>query len=393
MEKSNMTSLLYLHNISSSLKRLNALNQKNRSNRVALLVLLLVMFAAAVFSLTVVASGITRNPGADGTAKFAGAISDGQESVVADDPRLGVPGTLLADSSMLSDQKAGSLLIFPVYTSRASFSNLENTRVSITNIDPERSASIHLFLVDGATCSVSDAYICLTASQTASFLMADLDPGITGYIIAVAVDANGCPTIFNGLIGDVYVKFATVHAANLGAVAVAGLPGLNKGECNTSSTTAQLNFDGVSYNMLPRVVAADNLLDRASRNEMLLILDRIGGDLTTGAARLGPVFGLLFDDAETPLSFSFNPDLCQFRAMITNGFPRTTPRYDQVIPAGRSGWMKLWSFNDAALIGALINFNPNHTSSSGAFNQGHNLHTLTLTNTAALTIPVFPPAC
>jgi hypothetical protein len=34
-------------------------------------------------------------------------------------------------------------------------------------------------------------------------------------------------------------------------------------------------------------------------------------------------------------------------------------------------------------------------TNAGAFNQGHNLHklTLTLTPTVSLTIPVFPPSC
>ncbi|MFN7829004.1 MAG: hypothetical protein ACK5RR_13660, partial [Acidobacteriota bacterium] len=65
-------------------------------------------------------------------------------------------------------------------------------------------------------------------------------------------------------------------------------------------------------------------------------------------------------------------------------YPRTAPRYDAVIPAGRTGWMKLWSVSDAAMTGALIN------SSTIGFSGGHNLHALTTTSTATLTIPVFP---
>jgi hypothetical protein len=378
MEKSNETSLLFTIKISPSVIRLKAFKRNNKSNRAARLVLLLVIFAAAAFGLTATADSIGSNTGVGKSF----------------DPVLDDPGILPIDNSIPSDQKAGSLLIFPVYTSLASVSNLQNSRINITNTDAGRNVFVHLFLIDGATCSVSDAYICLTANQTTSFLMSDLDPGITGYMIAVAVDANGCPTVFNGLIGDSYIKISGIHAANLGAIAVTGLPGITENAfCSFDSSTAQLNFDGVSYNPLPRVVAADNLPDRSSRNETMLVIDRIGGSLATSAAKLESIFGLLFDDAENVLSFSFNPNLCQFRSIISNNFPRTTPRYEQFISAGRSGWMKLWSFNDAAIVGAVINFNPNSASSAAAFNQGHNLHTMTLTNTASVTIPIFPPSC
>lgn len=67
------------------------------------------------------------------------------------------------------------------------------------------------------------------------------------------------------------------------------------------------------------------------------------------------------------------------------------PRFEQFIPAGRSGWLKLFSENDQGLFGAAINFNA--ASSTGSFNQGHNLHTLTHTAGMAYTIPVFPPSC
>ncbi|MFN0088127.1 MAG: hypothetical protein ACKVX9_22230 [Blastocatellia bacterium] len=311
-----------------------------------------------------------------------------------DEVRLDVPGTPIpAANSVPHDQKAGSVLVFPVYTSMASATNLQNTRISLTNIDTRRSSTVHLFFVDGSSCSVSDSYICLTPNQTTSFVLSDLDPGVTGYIVAVAVNANGCPVNFNALIGDAYVKFGTGHAANLGAIAIGALPGLEQSPCVTGSSSAVLNFDGISYQPLPRVLAVDSLQDRKSGNDTMLIVDRIGGSLATGAARLGAVFGLLFDDAETPVSFSFTQDVCQFRASLSNNFPRTTPRYEQIIPAGRTGWMKFWSFNDAAILGVAMNFNPNAAAAASAFNQGHNLHTLTVTTSASVTIPVFPPAC
>ncbi|MGE0129726.1 MAG: hypothetical protein AB7U82_16725 [Blastocatellales bacterium] len=339
----------------------------------------LFVFAAAALSLAAAAESRNTNRASGAEAAF----NFSQD-----------PGNRLAADSEISDQKAGSVLIYPFYCSLASASNMQNTRINITNTDTERSAFVHLFFVDGSNCSVSDAFVCLTAAQTTTFLLSDMDPGITGYLIAVAVDADGCPVVFNELIGDEYIKLGAIHAANLGAVAVSALPKMEmESTCSSNSATAQLNFDGVDYNMLPRVLAADNLPDRTSGNETLLIVNRIGGSLVSSAAKLESVFGMLYDDAENGYSFSFNFNVCQFRAILSNNFPRTAPRYTQIIPAGRSGWMKLWSYNDAAIIGAMINFNPNHKSNPGSFNQGHNLHTLTLTDTATLTIPIFPPSC
>jgi hypothetical protein len=112
-----------------------------------------------------------------------------------------------------------------------------------------------LFFIDGADCSVADAFVCLTKNQTTSFLASDLDPGTTGYIIAVAVDrATGCPIKFNHLIGDEYVKLSSGHEANLVAEAFVALAD-NPSSCNADSTTARLDFDGKRYGLAPRALA------------------------------------------------------------------------------------------------------------------------------------------
>jgi hypothetical protein len=257
--------------------------------------------------------------------------------------------------------------------------------------------AVHLFFVDGTTCSVADSFICLTGNQTASFLASDVDPGIGGYIVAVATRFDGLPIRFNFLIGDEYVKFPTGHAVNLGAIAFSAPEGAVPAPAiTTDDFIATLNFNGLpgGYNRAPRVVALDNNPSRADGNDTLLILNRLGGNLAIGASTLGPLFGILYDDAETAASFTFNGNVCQFRLSLSSSFPRTTPRVETFIPAGRSGWMKIFSQNDAvALLGAMINLNTNHGSAANAFEGGHNLHHLTWTAAASLTIPIFPPNC
>jgi len=311
-------------------------------------------------------------------------------TALAADPGLPFPAT-----SEASDQKAGSILYYNAYTSNAANPLAADTRINITNTNSATGIAVHLFFVDAALCQPADSFICLTANQTASFLTSDVDPGISGYIVAVASDLNGLPVQFNFLIGDEYVEYASGHAANLGAVAFAKVnPGAT---VSTDGTLALLSFNGVDYNAAPRVVALDNIQARADANDTLLILNRVGGNLATGAATLTGggqpnLFGILYDDAETPLSFTFAAAVCQFRSSITNSFPRTAPRVESVIPAGRSGWMKIFSLIDIGIVGAQINRNTGG-SDSGAFNGGHNLHHLRLTNAATLIIPIFPPNC
>ena len=303
------------------------------------------------------------------------------------------PGLIYPPTSEASDQKAGSLLVYNFYSSGATSGNSENTRINITNTSTSNPALVHLFFVANS-CSIADSYICLTENQTASFLTSDVDPGVAGYIIALTVDNNGCPYSHNFLIGDEYVKLASGHAANLGAVAFSALYAGTQPGCDANSTTAAIAFSGAfgGYNQAARVLAADNIPSRADGNDTLVIINRLGGNLATGAATLSTLFGLLYDDAENVLSFSVNGG-CQLRNSLSNTFPRTAPRFETFIPAGRSGWAKVYSQSAIGILGAMINLNANAGAQANAFNQGHNLHGLTLSCAGVYTIPVFPPSC
>jgi hypothetical protein len=310
------------------------------------------------------------------------------------------PGAVYPPPSEVSDQKAGSVLFYNFYISAATSAgaNAENTRINITNTSSTSAAFVHLFFVDGMSCSVADSFICLTANQTASFMTSDVDPGFRGYIIAIAIDGVlGCPVAFNHLIGDEYFKTSSGHAANLNAEAFSALyEGMLPG-CNADSTTAALVFDGKpgGYNRAPRALALSNVPSKVDGNDTQVIINRFGGNLGTGASTLGNLFGMFYDDAENILSFSFSESACQLRRSLSNNFPRLAPRFETFIPHGRSGWAKVWSSVDidGGLLGAMINYNPAAARQSEAFNGGHNLHKLTLSSANTYTIPIFPPSC
>ncbi|HMV50068.1 MAG TPA: hypothetical protein PLD20_00755 [Blastocatellia bacterium] len=306
-------------------------------------------------------------------------------------PIVPIPGNQTAPKTLsaANDQKPGSVLIYNVYTSSSTSPATENTRISITNT-AEKAIAIHLFFVDGNTCSPADSIVCLTARQTSSFRASDFDPGTMGYVVAVAIDENGCPIIHNALIGDVFVKFSSGHQANLGAESIAALQAPN---CDNTMSTADLVFDGRQYDQLPQTVAIDNLPSSVDGNQTMLILNRVSGNLGIGTDSIGAIAGILYDDAEKASSFTFSDSKCQVKFIITNSLPRTAPRFTTIVPSGRSGWMKLYNYSGAPLLGAVINFNSAAAASPTAFNQGHNLHKLRLAESSTFKIPVFPPNC
>ncbi|MBL8187437.1 MAG: lamin tail domain-containing protein [Acidobacteria bacterium] len=294
-------------------------------------------------------------------------------------------------SSPINSTRAGSILVFNLYSSSATDPDLENTLINITNT-ADKGVTLHQFFVSGDTCSVSDNFLCLTGNQTTSFLISDVDPDVTGFLIVVAVDdLTGCPINFNFLIGDEYIHLASGHAANLGAEAIAAVDKVPC-DCNDTSLSANLLFDGFKYNLIPRVLVVSHLPSFADNNSTLLILNRIGGDLFESVDRIGDFSGLLFDDTEHVLSF-VSTGGCQFRQFLNGTFPRTTPRFPQFVPSGHSGWMKLTAQEGVAMLGSMIVLNTEKEALPNAFSGGRNLHRLSFAASAMYLMPVIPPKC
>ncbi|HMV85973.1 MAG TPA: BACON domain-containing carbohydrate-binding protein [Blastocatellia bacterium] len=255
--------------------------------------------------------------------------------------------------------------------------------------------TVRMFFINGARGTVKSETFCLAPNQSASLLASRFDPGVSGYAVAVAVDsATGCPISHNFLIGDAYVKLATRHFGRLKAVAAAANFSGVLATCSSGATTAAINFDDSStgYNRVARTVTLSNIPSRGDGNSTLLVLNRIGGNLATGAATIGAVSGTLFNDATVGRDFNATLPNAQLKTELSNSaFPPSPATFDSFITAGRTGWLKLWPQNDVGILGTTLNFNPN--PSAGAFNTAFNLRHLTLATNASYTMPVSVPNC
>ncbi|MBS1812572.1 MAG: 6-bladed beta-propeller [Acidobacteria bacterium] len=285
-------------------------------------------------------------------------------------------------NTRLSDQKAGSVLVFPYYTS--TIGGASDTRMSISNIGTGTgTTNVHLFLIDGTTCQQADLYLCLTPNASFSFKASDYDPGNTGFIIAVAVDNQGLPVNNNVLVGNAFVNTPT-FADNYGAESFRA-NAFSAGLYTVSGNAATLYFDHVGYDAVPKQFAVEiqSPLDAAGQQ---VVTAGLSGNLVTsqlsGATQVG--IGQAYNEKEVFASFSsWLTGACQARATISTTSPRVPNGLGILIKAGQSGYLK---FNVGAAVGLLM------TPRTATWKGIRTLHK-TQTTTTTLTIPIFVPIC
>lgn len=202
-------------------------------------------------------------------------------------------------SSHLSDMKPGSVLFYNRYSSNPSNPQMGDTQINITNVSQNQGATVHLFLVDGSSCTIADSFVSLTPNQTASFLVSDFDPGIQGYIVAVATGGGGSgPTQFNFLTGTEFIRETDGRTAYLQAVAFAKR---SAGDVIPDQFgTANLNFNGVDYEQLPQSLAVSTFNSQTTDSNTLVIYSP-SSNLIIGAVSTVNVFTLLYNDAEVSI--------------------------------------------------------------------------------------------
>ncbi len=242
-------------------------------------------------------------------------------------------------------------------------------------------AYVHLFLIDGSTCQQADLFLCLTPNASFSFKASDYDPGNTGYVIAVAVNAQGVPIQNNVLIGNAFVntpQFADNYGAEsfwANSFAVA----------TVSGNTATLWFDQIGYDAVPKQFAVEIQSPIDAPGQQIVTAGLIG-DMTVGplvgAAQVGT--GLAFNEQEKFVSFSsWLTGSCQVRATISTALPRVPNGLGNLIATGQAGHLK---FNVMGAVGLIM------TPRTAPWRGIRTLHK-TQTVATTLTIPIFVPVC
>ena len=278
-------------------------------------------------------------------------------------------------NSHISDMKPGSVLFFNRYSSNPTNPQLGDTQINITNVNQNREIDIHLFLVDGGSCSVADSFIGLTPNQTASFLVSDYDPGITGYLVAVAV-AGGGPTQFNHLIGTEYIRETDGKGGYLQAVSIAKR---SPGEVAPDlDGTTSLVFNDTEYERLPMSLGLASFNSQTADSSALSIYSPTN-NLVLGAVNSVSIFTLLYNDVEVALSSSFSIRCYRYET-LTSLFNRGGG-INRHVPAGRTGWIRMTA-SGAPLLGSVL-------GKGNVFTGAHNLHALSLLPSYSIQVPVF----
>jgi hypothetical protein len=285
-----------------------------------------------------------------------------------------------------SDHKTGSVLVFPYYTTNGDGS--ADTLMSISNHGAS-SVAVHLYFVEGSSCDQADTTVYLTPNATITLSAFSDSPWETGYLIAVALNQNGCLAANAGLAGSAFLQ-APAGFFGSGSGATRGNYGATAFNAYSSVCPAggelTLNFNGTVLDQMPLGHAIAVQSPNAAPGQTIAIAG-MNGNLSfgnvTGGTQIGT--GLAFSETEVVRSYSaFILGRCQGIGRINNSTPTIsgfgTLRLSGLIPPGSVGTLK---FNTGGGVGVLI------TPSNSSGWSGIRSLTYTRTGNATLIVPVF----
>jgi hypothetical protein len=292
-----------------------------------------------------------------------------------------------AQRSAASSTKAGSILFFHKFTSDADRPNEINTLLTLTNTNPRDQVSVRIFLV--SDCAVEDRFLTLVANQSRALLASKEVPGKTGYAIAVAVNSQGLPTQFNWLIGNTNIRGQWGHEASYNALAVAKR---SRGpvSLNENGITADILFNDVDYDRLPKTVAIDHLRNQDPVHDPLFVTDvaLFSPPADMSVSTPGKIKLTATAYSSTGQSFPQTTDIsCGLNASVSEIW--TTPPFNQIIAANRSGWATFAASSEVEALPIL-----GLSLTDGANESMHNarvMQTLEWLDSFRVTVPVKLP--
>jgi hypothetical protein len=283
--------------------------------------------------------------------------------------------TLSHVATMAQNSRPGSVLFFNRYTSDPNNPQLSDTQINITNINPVQSASVHLFFVEGTNNQVASFGLSLMPNQTLSFLTSQFDPGVKGYLLAVATDGS-VPVQNNSLIGTALIRESDGHQVLLPAFPIAKIsPGQVAKDSNEDSV--RLRFNGIEYERLPGSLAVASFNSETADASSLIVYSP-ASDLVSGSTDTINIYSLIFDDAQRSIPGNFS--IQGYRAGPLSAFFNRQRGITRHSPMPKMGWIRL-SAGSLPILGAVINRGAGVTS-------GYNLPSLTLLPSFEIRIPI-----
>lgn len=294
----------------------------------------------------------------------------------------------VSSAKIIGDQKPGSVLFFNRFTSNASNPFREDTLLSLTNTNPTTSTFVRLFLISSATCEIAELTLCLAAQQTASVLMSEIDPGIKGYLIAIATDGMGRPTYFNWLIGQALLRQPAATGTVSSALSAYIVAKRREGTLTPDgSNQAELIFDDVNYDRLPAQLAYDSVPSQLNgTNTTQLSLYRPLANLAGGTVNASVQVTAFGRNAQSQaVTSSGTLPLACFAEVNVNSLRLSPLTIGNLILPGSTAWLAVSTSDLLPLLGAQIN--------TGEFNGGGNARALSFSTEYRIRVPVTAVIC
>lgn len=301
---------------------------------------------------------------------------------------LALKSSAVSAASRQSDQKPGSVLFFNRFTSNASNPLREDTQLNLTNTHPTASTFVRLFLVNGSTCEVTALTLCLAAQQTLGILLSDVDPGVKGYLVALATDATGKPAHFNWLIGQALLRQPAGAATVSSALPAYTIAKRKEGAvAPDGNNQAELIFDDVNYDRLPAQLAFDSVPSQLNNaNTTQLSLYRPLANLTGGASSTSVQITAFGQGEQSQVLNSSGTLALACYAESNVGSLRLAPlTINNLILPGTTGWLAASTNDLLPLLGAQI--------SAGGFSNGGNARALSFSLEYRIQVPVTALTC
>lgn len=288
----------------------------------------------------------------------------------------------------LGDQKPGSVLIFPRYTSSASNALREDTRLTLTNTNPSASTFVRLFFVGSATCEIAELTLCLAAQQSVSLQMSEIDPGVKGYVMAIAADLGGRPTQFNWLIGQGVVRQPTGLGNTTMTLSAYAVAKLKDGVVSADNANlAELIFDDVNYDRLPAQIAFDSVPSQVNgANTTQLSFFRPLPNLAGGSVSSAVQLTVAARNAENQVvTASGSLSLNCFSETNLSAVRLSPTTVNNLIAPGTTAWITASTADLQPLFGVL--------ATAGEFNTGNLGRALTFCTEYRIKVPVQALTC